>query len=357
MTIPRHPADITPQWLGSVLGVEVTDVHVTAIGTGQTGATYRVTAKYPADGETPRQTASFAVKLPAQDAGVRERVALSYRSEVEFYSTVRESVAIPVPDCIHSEISSEGTDFVLVMADLAPAEQGDQIAGCTQTEATLAVEALAGLHAPSWGDRRWFDLPSIVMPRPGDAGAARGLGEIAVVAADITLERLGRSIGLQDRETLTDALGLVAAWLLAEPDRFSLIHGDYRLDNLLFDPARTRVTVVDWQTLGLGLPARDLAYFTATSLLPEVRSAIERELVERYHRALMSFGVRNYDSETCWLDYRLGALQALLISTLGFAFAASTERGDEMILTMLRRGCRAIRELAVIELIQSYPSA
>ncbi len=40
------------------------------------------------------------------------------------------------------------------------------------------------------------------------------------------------------------------------------MHGDYRLDNMLFDPDRTRVTVVDWQTLGSGLPARDLAYFT-----------------------------------------------------------------------------------------------
>ena len=61
---------------------------------------------------------------------------------------------------------------------------------------------------------------------------------------------------------------MVTPWLLAEPDRFSLMHGDYRLDNMLFDPDRTRVTVVDWQTLGVGLPARDLAYFLATSLRP-----------------------------------------------------------------------------------------
>lgn len=295
--------------------------------------------------------------MPAQDDTVRERVALSYRCEVEFYSTVRDAVAIPVPDCVHSEISSEGNDFVLVMADLSPAEQGDQVAGCTAAEAALAVEALAGLHGPSWGERRWFDLPSMVMPKPGDTEAARGLGEIAVVAAAITLDKLGESISIEDRDTLTAAMSLVTPWLLAEPDRFSLIHGDYRLDNLLFDPARTRVTVVDWQTLGLGLPTRDLAYFTATSLRPEMRSTVEEDLVKRYHRALTSFGVTGYDSETCWQDYRLGILQAPLITTLGFAFAASSERGDAMFVTMLQRGCRAVRELDVIELIKAYPSA
>ena len=52
-----------------------------------------------------------------------------------------------------------------------------------------------------------------------------------------------------------------------------------------------------------------------------------------------------YDSETCWRDYRLGTIQAPLISALGFAFAAATERGDDMVVDMLQPGCRAIRDL------------
>ena len=352
MTIPCKPEDLTADWLGGVLGTPVASVEVTAIGTGQTGATYRVAATYAGGpGDAP---ATFAVKLPAQDDAVRERVALGYLSEVEFYSTVTTQVAIPVPGCFYSEISSDGADFVLLMADMAPAVQGDQIAGCTTAEAALAVEALAGLHGPSWGDRRWFDLPSIVMPKPGDAEAAKGLGDVAVMAADITLDKLGGKVSDEDRVTLTTSMALVSPWLMAEPERFSLMHGDYRLDNLLFDPERTRVTVVDWQTIGLGLPTRDLAYFAATSLRPDDRAGLERDLVERYHRALVGYGVPDYDLQTCWQDYRLGVLQAPLLTTLGYAFAASTERGDEMILTMLRRGCRAIRELDAIELVRSY---
>jgi hypothetical protein len=348
--IPRGPSDVTPAWLGSVLGTDVRDVDVTPIGTGQTGATYRVSATYASDNGLP---GTLAVKLSAQDDAVRERVALGYLSEVEFYADVADKVQIPVPGCFFSDISESGADFVLVLADLAPAVQGDQIAGCTPQEAELAVEALAGLHGPSWCDPAWLGLSAISMPKPGDEAAAKGLGDVSVMAADMTIDKLGARMSYEDRETLSAAMGMVTPWLLAEPKRFALMHGDYRLDNMLFDPDRTRVTVVDWQTMGLGLPARDLAYFTATSLAPGVRADIEQDLVGRYHEALLGYGVTDYDADTCWRDYRLGALQAPLLSGLGFAFAASTERGDEMMLAMFHRGCRAIRELGTLDLISA----
>jgi hypothetical protein len=354
MTIPRGPLDVTPEWLGSVLGADVRQVDVTPIGTGQTGATYRVSARYSA--ERTDLPGTFAVKLPAQDDAVRERVALGYRSEVEFYTDVADKVAIGIPRCFHSDITDDGTDFVLLMADMAPAVQGDQIAGCSAPEARLAVEALAGLHGPSWCDPGWLQLSSISMPKPGDEAAATGLGDVSRMAADIVIERLGARISGEDQETLTAAMGSVTPWLAAEPNRFALMHGDYRLDNMLFDPDRTRVTIVDWQTMGVGLPARDLAYFTATSLDPDVRPQLEKDLVADYHRALLGYGVADYDVETCWRDYRLGVVQAPLITALGLAFASSTERGDEMILTMLSRGCRAVRELDTLDLISSYQS-
>jgi Phosphotransferase enzyme family len=351
--IPRHPDDVTSEWLSAVLAVDVKDVDVSPIGTGQTGATYRVSATYATDGDLP---ASFAIKLPAQDDTVWERVALGYLSEVEFYTDVADKVRIPVPRCFYSDITDTGTDFALLLADMAPAVQGDQIAGCTAQEARLAVEALAGLHGPSWCDSTWLGLSAISMPKPGDEAAAKGLGEVSVMAADITIDKLGARMSAEDQETLTAAMGMVTPWLMAEPKRFALMHGDYRLDNMLFEPDRTRITVVDWQTMGVGLPARDLAYFTATSLAPEVRAEIEQDLVGRYHEALLGYGVTGYDADTCWRDYRLGVIQVPLITGLGFAFAASTERGDIMILTMLHRGCRAIRELETLDLINSYQS-
>ena len=242
---------------------------------------------------------------------------------------------MPIPKHYHCEISSDGGDFVLLLADMAPAVQGDQIGGCTLDEAALAVRALAGLHGPTWCDPRWTDFPGLAMSIATE-DAVKGLGDIAVMATQITLERLGSRMTAEDRETATEAMSMVTPWLMADRDRFSLMHGDYRLDNMLFDPDRTRVTVVDWQTLGVGLPARDLAYFTGTSLLPEARSLADEDLVAAYHAELSAYGITDYDRETCWRDYRVGMLQVPLLTTLGCAFAISTERGDDMMLVMLR---------------------
>lgn len=353
VSIPRYPGDVTPAWLSAALSerrppVEVSHVDVVPIGTGQTGATYRVTARYAADrGDLPE---TFVIKLPAQDDTVRDRVVIGYRSECAFYTTVADQVRVPTPSCFYCQITDDAMEYALLLADQLPAVQGDQIAGCGEQEARLSVLALAGLPGPSWCDPFWLDLPGLAFPRPDEAGA-QGLGDVAKMSADITLEKLGDRMSAEDRETFTATMGKVAPWLSVERDRFALLHGDYRLDNLLFDPAHTWVSVVDWQTLGVGLPARDLAYFTVTSLNSELRSAIEEDLVDEYHRALLGHGVTGYDRETCWRDYRLGMPQALLISALGFAFATSTERGDDMVLAMLSRGCQAVRDLGTLELL------
>ncbi len=348
--IPASPADVTATWLTDILAADVVEATVVPVGTGQTGATYRVTPVYR--DPRPDLPATVIVKLPSQEEAVRERVALGYRSEHAFYTEVAATVAVPLPHVYHCEMDRDGADFVLVLADLAPAEQGDQIAGCTPAEAALAVTALAGLHGPRWCDPTWDSFTGATMPRP-TVDFAQGMGALATMAAETTISRLGPRMSAADRGTLAAAADAVTDWLLLEPDRFALLHGDFRADNLLFDPDRTTVTVVDWQTLTVGLPTRDLAYFTATSLLPEVRAEIERDLVAEYHRELQRLGVDGFDAETCWRDYRLGTLQAPLITTFGFAFAASTERGDDMVLAMLERGCRAIRELESLELISS----
>jgi Phosphotransferase enzyme family len=358
MSIPRYPDDVTREWLSTVLNsgdahVTLSDVQVIAIGTGQTGATYRVSVSYA---ENPsRLPDTFVIKLPAQDDTVRDRVTIGYRSECAFYTGVADRVRVPTPQCFYCEISDDALDYALLLADQAPAIQGDQIAGCGEREARLVVTALAGLHGPSWCDAVWLDFPGVAFARP-DVASATGLGEVARMSVEITLDKLGDRMSAADRETFSAAMDLTTPWLLAEHDRFALLHGDYRLDNLLFFPDAAGVTVVDWQTLGVGLPARDLAYFTATSLKPDLRAAIEHDLVDEYRRALLGYGVTGYDRETCWRDYRLGMLQALLISALGFAFASATDRGDDMVLTMLARGCQAIRELGTIDLVGQYAS-
>ncbi len=62
------------------------------------------------------------------------------------------------------------------------------------------------------------------------------------MSADIALDKLGDRMSAEDRETFTATMDLVTHWLVAERDRFALLHDGYWLDNLLFDPAHTRVS-------------------------------------------------------------------------------------------------------------------
>jgi hypothetical protein len=351
---PEGPADLTAAWLGAALAevgqpVTVAEVAVDEVGTGQTGSSYRLTVRY---GEPTDLPATFVAKLGATDPEVRQRVAMSYRAEVAFYRSVATTVMVPLPRCFLSAISEDDERFVLLLEDLAPARQGDQLAGCSPMQAEVSVVALAGLHGPRWCDPAWLEFTAAPMPK-ADEAMAQGLADIARVAADLFLERLGDRMREADRGTLDAYPSRVAPWLGAYPDRFSLLHGDYRLDNLMFAPDDRSVRVVDWQTLSVGLPARDLAYFVGTSLEPYVRTDHEVGLVGAYHQALVGWGVEGYTVDECFADYRIGMLQAPLIATLGAAFSTTTGRGDEMMLTMLGRALAAIRDLGTLALIDA----
>ncbi|MBX6357306.1 MAG: phosphotransferase family protein [Micromonosporaceae bacterium] len=56
-----------------------------------------------------------------------------------------------------------------------------------------------------------------------------------------------------------------------ESDRASIVHGDYRLDNVLFDPTLTRIdAVLDWEMSTLGDPLADVGLlYTYTALAAE----------------------------------------------------------------------------------------
>ena len=344
------PGEVTPAWMTAVLRrsgfqTTVSGLHFEAIGTGQIGRSFRF--HLDQQGDAP---GTVVVKLAGGAPSSRSMIKHGYEKEVGFYRTFADSVEIRTPRCWYHAISEDLITFTLVLEDLDPAVPGVQAKGCTVEQAVDAVRNLAGLHAPTWNDSAL--LADVAWLTPHDEEGSRFLGELLVTSTETFVDRYKSRLSPDDQETLRQAAARMGRWSTLAPRPFSLIHGDYRLDNLLF-PDGPGVVAVDWQTLTIGPPTRDLAYFIGTSVLTEDRRAHERRLVKEYHAALVVLGVTDFGADACFEGYRLGMLHGPMITVLGCLYASTeaSEASDGMFLAMAARSCAALRDLGSFELV------
>lgn len=87
------------------------------------------------------------------------------------------------------------------------------------------------------------------------------------------VSRWSQQYRASETETLP-AMERLIDWLpenLPEQRRASVIHGDYRIDNMIFHPSEPRIlALVDWELSTIGDPMADFAYHTLTWLFPEI---------------------------------------------------------------------------------------
>lgn len=346
-----RPEDLTARWLTEALQSAGHDLRPAGatyepVGTGQMGRTVRLHLTY----EGCKGPSTLIAKMAGEDEATRALVAPGYAAEVGFYTELAPSLRVRTPSAWYGAISADHTQFTLLLDDLAPAMPGQQAAGCSVKQAGAALDNLIGLHAPRWGDPTLEAMEFLMRPDPEMAAMMR---QVMTSAADEFVERYRDELGAEHAQTLRDAAVVIEKWQLARISPFSVLHGDYRLDNLLFHPVTAAASVVDWQTAAIGPPLRDVAYFLGTCLESADRRAHEESLVRRYHEALLGAGVAGYGADACWTDYRLGQLQGPMITVIGciYASAERTPRSDAMFVAMARRSSTAIRDLGSLELV------
>ena len=124
-----------------------------------------------------------------------------------------------------------------------------------------------------------------------------------------------------------------------ETEYSSLEHYDYRLDNVLINEETNPpiVTAVDWQSIRVGKPLNDVAYFVGSAVEPEVRREIEQDILRDYHAALVEAGVSDFSMDDCFREYRKGVYAGFAVSVVAPVLVVRTERGDKMFTTMARR--------------------
>lgn len=160
----RRPAAIDAPWLTAVLqeaGIDAVVKTFTAanVGTGQIGESVRFGLDYERAGDD--APASLVGKFPSSGEQSRATgIALgNYIREVRFYQQLAPGALIHTPRCYFTDVDEATSEFVLMMEDLSPAEQGDQLQGVSVSQARLAVIEAAKLHASHWGDDALDELP------------------------------------------------------------------------------------------------------------------------------------------------------------------------------------------------------
>lgn len=334
------PEELTDAWLSEVLQAEV---HVTGqqrIGDGLVGMNVRLALQ----GEG--SPSSLIAKLPSPDPTSRMTGVMlrNYEREVKFYAELAPSLDVRVPRCYHHAWNATSGDFVLLLEDLAPAEQGNQIIGCTVDQARTAVLELARLHGPRWGDAALDDIEWLT--RRTSAADAEQLHGLWTMFVPGFLGTYGKYLDA-DQVAVIERFGeRLVSWVNDREPPSTVTHGDYRLDNLMFQSSAggSPVAVVDWQTPGHGRASGDVAYFLGAGLLPEQRREVERSLVEQYAGALAAYGI-DVDLDDLWRQYRQDSYGGVVMSVVASQIVGGSERSEAMFAAMATRHTQHVIDL------------
>lgn len=332
----RRPEAIDAAWLTRALqasGVDavVSDFTAAPVGTGQIGDSVRFRLRYARGGDI--APASIVGKFPSADAASFNTGVMlgNYTREVMFYRHLAGNALIRTPLCLFADVEPAGGEFVLLMEDLAPAQQGDQLQGVSLDQAMAVIDQAARLHASHWEDEALDDLPWVSGSRAAPPSAATPEMVQALWGAfrDRYKEHL-QADWIDIGERLSSRFGVLGE-LRSGPR--CLTHNDFRPDNMMFGSAG--VTTLDWQSFAFGSGAQDVAYFLAGGISPELRHKHEGEFLDRYLFGLRAHGVGNYSREDLARDYAQGAFLLFLTAFFAAMVVKQTARGDAMFIQML----------------------
>ncbi|MEM7286692.1 MAG: phosphotransferase [Actinomycetota bacterium] len=375
--IPQSVEELDAAWFDSNLGSATGGSRITAVdherigeGIGFVGDLYRCRLTW--EPSAPDQPRSVVVKLPSS---VRENRALgeglmAYEREIIVYREHAADVGLPMPAHVHSDMDKNPAPwlgevirwlldhlpmrgvqfmidrllkipekamrrFLLVMEDVDDARPAEQFDGGSLEDAHAALRVLARFHAHHWmrtdlRDKEPLVWPLNRTPKVFQASYRRNRPEF--------VDRFGDIIGpsLVDRLDEVDANLLdLAEGLTSAP--WTVLHGDYRLDNVLFRE-NGEIVVVDYQLMLWGRAGWDVAYFITTALSPEHKDE-EDSLLRTYHDELAAAGVADYPWDELVADCTL-TKEMLAHRMVGSGDVINTEvegRDETFIDLMVRR--------------------
>jgi aminoglycoside phosphotransferase (APT) family kinase protein len=170
--------------------------------------------------------------------------------------------------------------------------------------------------------------------------------------AIVMRERYADQLGAAALATIDQVAPLVGPWSAATSAVERLIHTDARVDNIIFKRTALGVEacLIDLQSMAIGDPAYDVAYFLSGSLDPADRAACERRLVEAHAAALPAGAISSAIS--AWENYRQYAIAGMVATVSAASMLPQSPPIDRLLVALARRNCAAVQELGGVEAAQ-----
>ena len=347
MKLPELPIGFTAKFMSELLGRRCNSVTVDRVGdgTGMMAEMSRLTMEMEGEPEPLSLIAKYCSQNPTnRDIAVSFNL---YEREARYYAELDSQTDICTPDIYFVDV--DGENMLILMQDLSEYEVGSQEVGATLPQTEVAVNQLAKLHGRFWN--RVDDLDWV--PGIADSYHAKNMYNLGLAGWDVMVESFGVTDQVNPyKEAFIEALPNLQTEQYMSPR--TLLHGDFRMENLLYGTRTEQedVVVIDFQGPLLGSGFVDLALFLAQSTKIEVRRQHEKELVARYLEGLKAEGVSVGDEEAAWLAYR----RAILYNWVYAAVVAGTlDRSNETTFAwmqqMVNRQLAASLDLDIFDLL------
>jgi hypothetical protein len=306
------------------------------------GILARLSVAYEQPDETLPST--MIAKIPTQEAKNKMLMEAfwNYEREVRLYEEILDEIPVRTPRCYFSDFDPGPGEkrintvygkygklpqgllpfyfiyvgirnlrlkrrYILLFEDFGNLEQISHKDGCSYEDVKMVMKPLGVAHAALWEspllNKYWLK---------DHADFSNMMGFIS--------SRWQSAIKKTHPEKVSEKEKEVFSWLKQNNKKLdeytktrphTLIHTDFRLDNIFFDRGKNDIALIDWQASCPGMGLFDPCFLFLNNCCNPINPEQAEELIAIYHQGLVEGGVSDYSLDECMSDYPYGMLLAV----------------------------------------------